>query len=930
MNNSKYTAAFIFLLLFSLDAALAAGGKSSRIRISTPDRESIRELDRIGLDIIEQREGYYSEIIASEDDLRRLDIQGISYDIIIPDMAQFYLDRTGGWVSGHSLTIGDGTKMGFFSLDSMYLFMDSLQAVYPTLISEKESIGKTHRNRIQWMWKISDNPEVDEPEPEVLYTALTHAREMGGPTALLYFAEWLMNSYAAGDSEAVYLVKNRELYFIPIVNPDGFAINDSLAPMGGGLWRKNVRDNDGDGVFDGGILSAIGIDGVDLNRNFKYKWGFDNVGSSGSFSSREYRGPSPASEPETQALQDFVAGREFEVALNYHSYGNLLIWPWGFSDSETNDSTIFRNLGEDLTRFNKYVAGTAGQTVRYDVNGISDDQMYRAYGVYWMTPEIGTDIDGFWPDPVRVLPMAKEVLYMNKTLAWLAGAFLEVTAYDIDDSSLLDSPDNDADGWFDPGETVGLILYVKNKGVGANATGIRGTISTNNPLLTINSSTSNFPDAAILTETDNSNESFSISLDSAAVPGDTLELYVTWRATAAGSYFSVDTVRIVVGSPVLVFFDGAENGMTNWMTTGKWGISNRYAAAGSLAFDDSPNGRPNRSSTSRMVLAEPIDLTKANGAFVTLKARWDIENNFDVTQVQYSPDDGATWNALKGSDTQVGIRYNDRPVYSGYNNYRWKTQEFDLSKLLTGDVTNSKIRLQTITDGGLEFDGFYADDITIGMYTSAEIDPIILNVPVLEDTLDTTDYSVSAIVSDDGSVALVNLYYSLNDGEFAAIEMNKIDDFKYESAIPGQPAGTTVSYYVEAVDNDSNVTTVPVGAPWFSYSFKVDFIIGTDLETQLPKEFTLLQNYPNPFNPQTEIEYELPEAANVRLTVYNLLGQELSTIVDNQQEAGFHKATWFGRNNNGQSLASGVYIYKLTANSPTRSFEQVRKMVLLR
>ncbi|MCH8305406.1 MAG: T9SS type A sorting domain-containing protein, partial [Candidatus Marinimicrobia bacterium] len=86
----------------------------------------------------------------------------------------------------------------------------------------------------------------------------------------------------------------------------------------------------------------------------------------------------------------------------------------------------------------------------------------------------------------------------------------------------------------------------------------------------------------------------------------------------------------------------------------------------------------------------------------------------------------------------------------------------------------------------------------------------------------------------------------------------------------------------------------------------------------------------NPFNPQTEIRYELPEAANVRLTVYNLLGQELSTIVDNQQEAGFHRATWFGRNNNGQSLASGVYIYKLTANSPTRSFVQVRKMVLLR
>lgn len=925
----------IFILLISTEL-YSQGGKASLIRIQTLDEEALRELTIQGFDIIERKEGSYSEVIAFDFDLKRLESLGISYEVLVPDLTQYYLKRAGSWRSGKSLRIGDGTKMGFFNLDSMYLFLDSLQAAHPDLISEKDSIGHTIRGRTQWMYKVSDNPETDEAEPELLFTGLTHARESGGATALLYFMEWLVNSYTAGDSEAVFLVDNREIYFVPVVNPDGLAINDSVAPAGGGLWRKNARDNDSSGVFE------WGKDGVDLNRNFDYKWGPGFGGSSGDPWTATYRGVSAASEPEIQGLQNFIISREFSLAFNYHAYGDLLIWPWGYLDSETNDSTVFRELGENLSEFNKYVAGTGGETVRYTVNGASDDYMYGVHGIYSMTPEIGTKVDAFWPNPVRILPQVKQVLHMNKTLTWLAGAYLKIKDFEINDEEIPNSSfANDNDGWADPGELVSILFYARNFGVGKEAFGITAEMSTNYPHAAVQSDIFAFSDAGILSDTDNADNYTQLMIDSSAVPGDTIEILIKWRMTSNISYVSFDTVNIIVGSPVILFFDGAEDGTLNWNMTGSWGVSDNYSVNGSWSFDDSPNGTPPSNANFSMTLREVIDLSMANSAFVTFESRWDIEQDYDGTMVEFSSDNGGSWHQIGGRDTYagvdtvgrswfVGVQPVGEPIYSGFGNRNWRKQNLSISKFLSANPVNSKIRFRTVTDPWIEYDGFYADNIAIGMYTSEEIDPIILNVPVLEDTQDTTDYPISAIVSDDKNIDSVFLRYSTNGQDFRGIQMDKIDDFQYESAIPGQPAGTNVSYYVEAIDNDSNVSTIPLEAPWMSYTFKVDFIIGTEPETQLPKEFALLQNYPNPFNPQTEIRYELPEAADVRLTVYNLLGQELSTIVDNQQEAGFHRATWFGRNNNGVSLSSGVYIYKLTARTPTRSFEQVRKMVLLR
>jgi len=99
-----------------------------------------------------------------------------------------------------------------------------------------------------------------------------------------------------------------------------------------------------------------------------------------------------------------------------------------------------------------------------------------------------------------------------------------------------------------------------------------------------------------------------------------------------------------------------------------------------------------------------------------------------------------------------------------------------------------------------------------------------------------------------------------------------------------------------------------------------------DPADNVPGIFQLNQNYPNPFNPTTTIRYQLPKSAPVVLTIYNLLGREIRKLLDENQSVGEHAVQWDGRNSEGNEVASGLYVYRLNADS----FHQTRKMLLLR
>lgn len=94
----------------------------------------------------------------------------------------------------------------------------------------------------------------------------------------------------------------------------------------------------------------------------------------------------------------------------------------------------------------------------------------------------------------------------------------------------------------------------------------------------------------------------------------------------------------------------------------------------------------------------------------------------------------------------------------------------------------------------------------------------------------------------------------------------------------------------------------------------------------MPEQFVLSQNYPNPFNPSTNIEYGLPKTAYVVLKIYNILGEEIRTLVQEQQSPGIKTVVWDGTNNRGLDVASGIYIYQIKAGD----FRSTRKLMLLR
>lgn len=690
----------LIILLFSCSINVKAQQQTyQRARIWLDDKP-LSQLAATGIDLMEclHKQKAYVESDFGTTELQKVAAAGFRYDVLIGDVSKFYRERnkntsnthrmqTTSCISGPQYPIpanfNYGSMGGFLTYQEMLDNLDSMAAKFPNLITVKQSASATQTtiegNDIYYV-RISDNPNVNEAEPEVLYTAVHHAREPNGMSAVIYYMWYLLENYAT-HPEIQALVDNTEMYFIPCINVDGYMWNELTNPFGGGMWRKNRHDY------------QTGIFGTDLNRNYGYQWGFDDFGSSPDSTSEVFRGQSGFSEPETQIIRDFCNTHQFKLALNYHTFSNLLINPWGYIDNfYTPDSALFENYGEMITRYNNYSSGTGNQTVGYLVNGGSDDWMYGEQGskpkIMSFTPEIGSGDDGFWPQQSRIIPLCQENMYANLTTARLAGRY--GVAKDKTDRYL-----SSTSGYF----KFDLTL------LGLDTTGsFTVSIDPANAAVTAIGAPKVFSNLGLL---QSNIDSISYTLAAGLLPGDELKFAIT---VDNGLYTTTDTVSKYVGTPVTLISDPASI-TTNWNNSSAWDVTPDYFVSPATSFTDSPFGIYNSSDYNEFVLNNGLNLTNAVRASANFYTRWDIEKESDYAQLLISINNGASWLPVCGKYTNDGtsVQTFGEPIYDN-KQLSWVREEIDLDSYVGNTV---KFKFVMASDQFAEFDGFYFDDFLV-------------------------------------------------------------------------------------------------------------------------------------------------------------------------------------------------------------------------
>jgi len=687
------------LLLLAQQALPTEAPVQSLVRVPA-GALTLATVTALDLDVAAVQKSGEVDLVADERERAALRGAGIPFTVVHEDLAAFYASRLlprerilgtpplGAWLTPQ---FGSGSMGGYYPFSEVVSVLDQIHAAYPTLTTAKFSIGTTIQGRTLWAMKISDNPDTDENEPEARFDAMHHAREPESMQATIWMMLALLERYGT-DPLSTYLVNERELWFIPCVNPDGYVYNQSTNPGGGGLWRKNRRANAG-GTF-----------GVDLNRNYDFQWGFDNIGSDPSPGGETYRGTAPASEPEVAAMQAFMGARAFAVSISAHTYSNLWLWPWGYISAGPANNAQYTELGDLCTQESGWIGGPAS-LVLYTTNGSNDDYEHAVLGTMAYSPEIGDDNDGFWPATARIVPLAQITEPGLMRSAWAAGAYVHAT-------TRATSELGDGDGFFEQGESFRLNFTVRNSGR-ASAGNVDVELTSATPGITVVNGLVSLGSVASFASASHPGSPLELAIG-AGVPSGTRVDYVAsltydgFTQEFPGS-FSVGTPRTIATDDLEVNVGWTVGAPGDGASTGIWAYANpvgsfngtdpcnpendatsgagvRCFATGNgstSAGGDDVDGGPTTLLTPR------IDLSGVGGATVRYQ-RWFanftvLNDSFDIA---VSDDDGASWTAVES--------------LTGSTHNAWSDHEFDVQDFVsltdrvrlrfrTGDNPNDSI-----------------------------------------------------------------------------------------------------------------------------------------------------------------------------------------------------------------------------------------------
>jgi len=600
------------------------------------------------------------EVIGRPGDAQRLRAANIQFVVHVADLDAAHAAAVAQFpLSGEdTLTppIGQGAMGGHYTLAQMESILDQFHNQYPQLCSQRISIGQSIEGRELWMVKISDNVTVDENEPEVYYDALHHAREPLSMSTTLLFMDELLDGYGV-DPEATFLINERELYFVPCVNPDGYEYNRINNPNGGGMWRKNRRNN-GDGTF-----------GVDLNRNYATFWHAPNGGSSASTSSSTYRGTGPFSEPEIAAVEAFAASRQFVQVFSTHSYTDVLLRPWAYQIGDPVNVAAYNVLGAFMVEENGIQHGRWG-TLLYISSGTATDHHHVAHGSFSWTAELGrANEGGFWPVGPTIENIARRHQRMFRKAALTAGA-----AFSLDATVVSEAPGGNGNFTVEPGETGEVHVTVDNVGMAAAPLAIE--LLSNDPAITIGTGVIAVGSVAAFGSGGNASVPLIFSVP-ANYTGNVAPLTVRLTGDGRSQDHVLDVLLVELRTAVDDDFEsdhGFSRAPGGTATTGLWERATpSQTTSGGVVLQPGTqttpggsqcwvtDGRPGTSAgtydvdTGYTDLWSPVmDLSHLGVASVNFDLHYGESQSNDSVVVEYSNDGGNNWNSLYSRNTSTG------------------------------------------------------------------------------------------------------------------------------------------------------------------------------------------------------------------------------------------------------------------------------------
>ncbi|MGZ8550673.1 MAG: M14 family zinc carboxypeptidase, partial [Chitinophagaceae bacterium] len=752
-----------------------------------------------------------------------------------------------------------GTFGGYYRFSEMNTAMNDLVTAYPTLV-QKTSIGTTIGGRSIWCIKISDNASTDEAnEPEVLIMGLQHAREAIGGSSMIFLMQYLCENYAT-DTRIKDLVDNREIFIIVCVNPDGWEHNYTLNSNGGGLWRKNRRNNGG------------GDYGVDLNRNWGVDWANCSapiVGPSSSCGSSDpgsdtYWGTAAFSEAETQAIRNFTYTRNFVSMIDQHSYGPYYSIPFGRPSLASNvmnplDQKFYDYMCAAMGNYNGMRAGNTPQALNYETAGGVKDWMLKGNigtgskgKVLGMTSEGATGTVGgatFWPPASQIINLCKGLTYQNLQLIYSAGSYINLQdKSDINLAVVSGNLEFDATrvGIGSQPVTVSVIPLENIESVGAPVT--IGTASLPNYYDTYSGSIAyNLPGALPLGQ----------------------RIKFAWKIETGGiTYY--DTVIKYYNATQMVYDNMDGSYATNWVGTNGWGFSSvgtGYSGGSSRAMTESPSGNYTASSTRRSTYNNSLDLGNATAAHISFWVRHRAENFRDKLQLQVSINstDGVngTWTPIKGTTTVQetgnldGNTLNGNPALTGIKE-DWTRELYDISNYI--GASNFRFRFEFTSDAnttGFDFevdDGFYIDNLKVIKTTTPLVILPVRFVNVSASLTPSKTIQVKWLAETEAKPAYFEVEKSIDRLTFTPIK--RTDPSEPCEVIDEKPVAGNNYYRIKMVQDDGNAL----------YSRIVNVVYDPAFTVSL---------YPNPAREKLNVLIKAEKAENVTLKISDLLGRQV-------------------------------------------------------